>query len=198
MLNQSAHFIAGVDEVGRGPLAGPVIAAAVILNPDKPIAGLKDSKQLSLKQREALASVIKRDALSYAIGRAEVLEIDQLNIFQASLLAMQRAVIALPIAAKHALIDGLYCPSALPCGAQAIVKGDQKIAEISAASIIAKVSRDQEMINWDKQYPGYGFAQHKGYPTKAHCQALVRLGVTPLHRRSFAPVKAVIEKVSGV
>lgn len=183
----TAGLIAGVDEVGRGPLAGPVIAAAVILNPKYPIDGLADSKALSAKRREEAAEQIRLGALSWSLGRAEVEEIDEINILQASLLAMKRAVNGLKIKPHHAQIDGNRCPE-LSCSSEAIVKGDQKIACISAASIIAKVARDKEMVNFDAIYPGYGFAAHKGYPTKAHIQALAELGITPIHRRSFGPV----------
>lgn len=184
-------IIAGVDEAGRGPLAGPVVAAAVIFADNKPLAGLADSKQLSAKRRETLAVMIRQNALSTAIGRAEAAEIDKLNILQASLLAMQRAVAGLSIQPEHVLIDGMHCPC-LPCLTTAIVKGDSKVAQISAASILAKVYRDAEMILLGAQYPGYGFAQHKGYPTQAHVKALAELGVTPVHRRSFAPVRQII------
>ncbi len=177
-------YTAGVDEVGRGPLAGPVVAAAVILDPAKPLQHLADSKQLTEKQREALFPLIQKAALSWAIGRAEVAEIDQLNILQASLLAMQRAVQALSIKPALALFDGLYCPK-VDCETQAIVKGDQTIAAISAASILAKVIRDREMRELDVQYPGYGFALHKGYGTVLHKAALQRLGPCIHHRRSF-------------
>lgn len=183
--------IAGIDEVGRGPLAGPVIAAAVILDPERPIAGLADSKQLSASRRERLAEIIRRDALAFGIGRAEVEEIDRINILQASLLAMQRAVMALAVAPERALVDGLHCP-VLACAVEAIVKGDQKVGAISAASIIAKVARDQEMCAWERQFPGYGFDRHKGYPTPEHLEALLRLGPSPIHRRSFAPVRRLL------
>ena len=179
---------AGVDEVGRGPLAGPVIAAAVILNPESPIEGLMDSKKLNAEKREKLADEITGKSLSWAIGRAEIDEIDELNILQASLLAMKRAITLLKIRPDHILIDGLYCPD-IAYSMEAIVKGDSKIPAISAASIIAKVYRDQEMIKLDNNYPGYGFARHKGYPTKQHLLALERLGICPIHRRSYAPVK---------
>jgi len=178
---------AGVDEVGRGPLAGPVVAAAVILDPDKPIDGLADSKKLTEKKRNSLAKEIKEHALSWALGRAETHEIDDINILHASMLAMKRAVEALHIPPEHAMIDGNRCPE-LICSSEAIVKGDQKVACISAASIIAKVARDSEMVEMEQVYPGYGFASHKGYPTKVHMQALQELGVTPIHRRSFSPV----------
>lgn len=183
--------IAGVDEVGRGPLAGPVVAAAVILHPDHPIEGLVDSKKLSEKRREQLALIIRERALCWALGRAEVEEIDRLNILHASLLAMQRAVQALAIPPDHALIDGNRCPD-LPCSAEAIVGGDASEPAISAASILAKVARDQEMVQLDQQYPGYGLARHKGYPTKLHVTALAELGVSPIHRRSFGPVRKLL------
>jgi ribonuclease HII len=188
---KGALLVAGLDEVGRGPLAGPVVTAAVILDPARPIAGLADSKRLSEARREALFDIIQRDALAWALGRAEVEEIDRLNILQATLLAMQRAVAGLNPAPEHVLVDGNRCP-ALPCSAEAIIKGDDKVPAISAASIIAKVSRDREMTALDAEYPGYGLAGHKGYPTKAHVQALVELGVTPIHRRSFGPVRRVL------
>jgi ribonuclease HII len=181
-------FIAGVDEAGCGPLAGPVIAAAVILDPANPIEGLNDSKKLSEKRREALVPLIKEKALAWAVARAESYEIDELNILQARLLAMKRAVEALSIAPQLALIDGNFCPQ-LHCEARAIVGGDMSEPAISAASILAKVARDQEMLEMEVLYPGYGFAQHKGYPTKIHLQALQTLGVSPIHRRSFAPVQ---------
>lgn len=181
-------LIAGVDEVGRGPLAGPVVAAAVILDPAYPIDGLADSKQLSETRREELEVIIRERAIAWAIGRAEIEEIDSINILQASLLAMRRAVLALHPQPEQALIDGNRCPE-LPCPAEAIIRGDTSVAAISAASIIAKVARDREMVEYEQQYPGYGFARHKGYPTKAHLTALDRLGITPIHRRSFGPVK---------
>ncbi len=192
----SKNKTAGVDEVGRGPLAGAVVAAAVILDPDKPISGLADSKTLTEKTRIRLAEEIKTSALAWAIGRAEVEEIDQINILQASLLAMRRAVLLLSPQPEYALVDGNRCPD-LPCPAQAIIKGDQTVAEISAASIIAKVARDQEMVEMDRLYPGYGFARHKGYPTKVHMQALQDLGITPIHRRSFGPVKKRLAEING-
>lgn len=179
----------GVDEVGRGPLAGPVVTAAVILDPAQPIAGLDDSKKLTEKRRIALAKVIKDQALAWSLGRAEVAEIDRLNILHASLLAMQRAVCALSTTPELALVDGNRLPQQLPCRGEAIVGGDATIECISAASILAKVARDQEMVELDRQYPGYGLERHKGYPTKAHIEALERLGVSPIHRRSFGPVK---------
>ena len=180
-------LVAGVDEVGRGPLAGAVVAAAVILDPSRPIDGLTDSKKLTEKKREQLFSIIQRDALAWAIGRAEVEEIDELNILHASMLAMQRAVEQLSPQAEFALVDGNRCP-ALPCPSQAIVKGDLTEPCISAASILAKVTRDREMDQMELQYPGYGFAKHKGYPTKVHMEALQKLGPTEIHRRTFGPV----------
>jgi ribonuclease HII len=187
-------FVAGVDEVGRGPLAGPVVAAAVILDPERPIEGLADSKKLSEKRREALAEIIKEQALSWALGRAEVEEIDRLNILQASLLAMQRAVAGLQPAAEFALVDGNRCPD-LTCPAEAVIKGDDRIPVISAASVIAKVARDREMVALEQTFPGYGLAQHKGYPTKVHLESLQRLGVTTIHRRTFGPVRKILEGV---
>lgn len=183
--------IAGVDEVGRGPLAGPVVAAAVILDPNQPIDGLADSKKLTEKKREQLAIEIQAKALAWCIARAEVEEIDTINILQASLLAMKRAVEGLNVSPSLALIDGNKLPD-LTCEMEAIIKGDSKEACISAASIIAKVARDNEMVEMDKLYPGYGFAQHKGYPTKRHRQAIEELGVTPIHRTSYAPVQKLL------
>lgn len=179
--------------MGRGPLAGPVVAAAVILDPDRPIAGLADSKQLSEAARERLADEISRYALAWSLGRAEVEEIDRLNILQAALLAMGRAVEGLSIPPELILVDGNRLPKGLPCGAQAIVGGDGLVPVIGAASIVAKVARDREMVELDALFPGYGLAQHKGYPTKLHRDALGRLGVTPIHRRSFGPVRSLLE-----
>jgi len=184
---------AGVDEVGRGPLAGPVVAAAVVLDPERPIAGLADSKKLSEKRREQLADEIRNHALAWSLGRAEVEEIDDINILQASLLAMQRAVAGLQLAPELVLIDGNRCP-ALEYPSRAIVKGDSLVPAISAASIIAKVSRDREMCSLDAEFPGYGLASHKGYPSKKHLEALDSLGVTPIHRRSYAPVRRVLDR----
>ncbi|MDD9139565.1 MAG: ribonuclease HII [Candidatus Cardinium sp.] len=178
-------ILAGIDEAGRGPLAGPVIAAVVILNPQKPIKNLADSKQLNAKQRAFLACQIKEQAMDWAIGRATVSEIDQCNILQATLLAMQRALSDLCIAPDSVLVDGLHCPAS-PYPIQAIVRGDQHVAAISAASILAKTHRDTEMLTWDSCYPGYGFAQHKGYGTAKHLQAIRELSITPIHRRSFS------------
>jgi ribonuclease HII len=189
--------VAGVDEAGRGPLAGPVMAGAVILDPHNPIDGLQDSKRLTAARREVLYVEIQEKALAWAVASADVGEIDRINILQATMLAMQRAVEALQPAAEHALIDGNRCP-VLACPAQAIVKGDSRVAAISAASIMAKVTRDREMLSLDLQYPGYGLAQHKGYPSKAHIEALENLGVTPIHRRSYAPVRRVMERQAGL
>ncbi len=185
------YLIAGVDEVGRGPLAGPVVAAAVILDPARPIAGLADSKKLTEKRRQLLSGQIREQAQAWSLGRAEVEEIDRINILQASLLAMQRAVEGLSVAPHKALVDGNKLPR-LVCPAEAIVGGDSSVEAISAASIIAKVARDRELVELDSQYPGYGLAKHKGYPTKFHLEALQSLGVTPIHRRSFGPVKRLL------
>lgn len=179
--------VAGVDEAGRGPLAGPVIAGAVVLDPARPIAGLKDSKALPATEREALAAAIRERAVAWALGRADVGEIDQRNILRASLAAMRRAVDALGIAVRVAYVDGNIAP-VLSCAAVAVVGGDAKVPAISAASIVAKVARDAEMVAVARQYPRYGFDCHKGYATARHLAALRRFGPTPLHRRSFAPV----------
>lgn len=180
--------LAGVDEVGRGPLAGDVVAAAVTLDPARPIPGLQDSKKLSPRRREELALLIKERARCWSVARSSVAEIDQINILQASLLAMRRAVEALSSQPAFVLVDGNRLP-AWNYAAQAVVKGDDRVAAIAAASILAKVQRDSELVSLESQYPGYGFAKHKGYPTAAHLLALRELGVTPVHRRSFAPVK---------
>lgn len=186
-----AHLVCGVDEAGRGPLAGAVFAAAVILDPTKPIAGLADSKKLSEKKRDALAIKIKENALSWAVAKSSVEEIDAINILQASLLAMKRAVENLSILPNEVLIDGLHCPDLL-IPMRAIVQGDSKEASISAASILAKTERDAELYRLDKQYPEYGFAKHKGYPTPLHMQMLEQHGVLPIHRRTYAPVKKIL------
>lgn len=183
-----SELIAGVDEVGRGPLAGPVIAAAVILPPDKPIVGLRDSKKCSVTKRERLFAEIMEHALAVGVGRAEVAEIDMLNILHASMLAMQRAVGQLLLPPDKVLVDGNRCPD-LPYDCEAIIKGDDLVPAISAASIIAKVTRDREMVEYEQTYPGYGFDRHSGYPTKQHIAALDALGVTEIHRHSFAPVR---------
>lgn len=187
------YLIAGVDEAGRGPLAGPVVAAAVILDPNKPIIGLTDSKKITPKKREMLFEQIKQNALAYAIARSDVQEIDHINILQASLMAMKRAIEALPHVCDEILVDGIHRPE-VPGLVKAIVKGDLTVPCISAASILAKVTRDREMVALDAHYPGYGFASHKGYPTKQHMNAIQALGVTPLHRQSFAPVKNVMQQ----
>lgn len=186
------ELIAGVDEVGRGPLCGAVVTAAVILDPTRPIEGLNDSKKLTEARREALFPLIQERALAWCIARAEVEEIDQLNILHATMLAMQRAVAGLAVIPDRVLIDGNRCPP-LPMPAEPVVKGDSRVPAIAAASILAKVARDREMCELDRQYPGYGLAGHKGYPTPVHLQALRELGATPIHRRSFAPVRAVLE-----
>ncbi len=189
----SCLFVAGVDEVGRGPLAGPVVTAAVILDSRHVIDGLADSKRLTEKKRQQLDQLIRQHAVSFSIGRADVHEIDQLNILQATMLAMQRAVAGLTIRPDKVLVDGNRVP-AFPCKAEAIVGGDGLVAEISAASIIAKVYRDSMMNDLHHQYPQYGFDRNKGYPTRMHREALQKYGVTPVHRRSFAPVKQAIER----
>lgn len=188
---RSYQWIAGVDEVGRGPLAGPVVTAAVILDPQKPIEGLTDSKKLTEVQREQLSLEIKAKAICWALGRAEVEEIDSINILQATMLAMQRAVNALQQVPEYILVDGNRSPK-FASPSEAIIKGDLTVPEISAASIVAKVARDQEMAELELQYPGYGLAKHKGYPTKAHIAAITELGVTAIHRRSYGPVKKVM------
>lgn len=192
---QSPILVAGVDEVGRGPLAGPVCAAAVILDPARPIAGLADSKKLSAARRERLDGQIREQSLAWAIAWSSVEEIDRINILQASLLAMQRAVAALGVRPGRVLVDGNRCPD-FGCAAEAIVGGDGSVASIAAASIIAKVARDAEMLRLALEYPDYGFARHKGYPTAEHLSALRRLGPCPLHRRSFGPVRELIEAKS--
>lgn len=190
-------LVAGVDEAGRGPLAGPVSAAAVILDPRRPIEGLADSKALGESEREQLALLIRERALSAAVVFAEVDEIDRLNILGATLAAMGRAVASLDPAPAVALVDGNR-PPVLSCTVHTVVRGDARVASISAASILAKVARDARMRELDSQYPGYGFAKHKGYPTAAHRAALARLGPTREHRRSFAPVRAAIAAAEGV
>ncbi|HGN2347882.1 TPA: ribonuclease HII [Proteus mirabilis] len=189
-----ANLIAGVDEVGRGPLVGAVVTAAVILDPANPILGLMDSKKLTEKKRNALYDEIKEKALCWAIGRAEPEEIDKLNILWATMKAMERAVAGLSITPDMVLVDGNRCPN-LPMASQAVIKGDSLVQEISAASILAKVTRDREMEQLDKLYPDYGFAKHKGYPTAFHMEKLASLGATPYHRKSFAPVKRALNLV---
>ena len=180
--------ICGVDEAGRGPLAGAVFAAAVILNPARPIDGLADSKLLTAKKRDQLAIEIRENALAFFVASASVEEIDCINILQATLLAMQRAVDGLVMRPDEVLVDGLHVPK-INCASRAIVEGDRLIAEISAASILAKTVRDADMCAWDRRYPRYGFAQHKGYGTRAHMEALNRFGPCEIHRLSFAPVR---------
>ncbi|WP_109511182.1 ribonuclease HII [Pseudomonas ovata] len=186
------ELVAGVDEVGRGPLCGPVVTAAVILDPARPILGLNDSKKLTETRREKLFDEIREKALCWCIARAEVDEIDHLNILHATMLAMQRAVEGLSITPRLALIDGNRCPK-LAVPSAPVVQGDAKVPAIAAASILAKVSRDREMAAFELIYPGYGMGGHKGYPTPVHLEALARLGPTPIHRRSFAPVRAAWE-----
>lgn len=187
-------LVAGVDEAGRGPLAGPVVVAAVILDATRPIDGLNDSKKLSEAKREALFPLIVERALAYSVVVIEREEIDRINIFQATMRGMTRAVLGLTPAATQALIDGNHLPKDLPCSARAIIGGDALEPAISAASILAKVSRDRLMVAMDTHYPGYGFAEHKGYSTPAHLAALQRLGPCAEHRRSFAPVKLLLDQ----
>jgi ribonuclease HII len=182
-----AGLVCGIDEAGRGPLAGPVVAAAVILDPARPIPGLNDSKKLSEKKRVALAELIRERAIAWAVAEASVEEIDRINILQASLLAMQRAVAGLAVRPISALVDGNRCPQ-LDIPAEAIIQGDGKIASIAAASILAKTVRDAGMRVLHAQYPQYGFDRHMGYPTAAHFKALEEHGASPVHRRSFGPV----------
>ncbi|RKG37752.1 ribonuclease HII [Acinetobacter rongchengensis] len=182
-------LIAGVDEAGRGPLVGSVVAAAVILDPNNPIEGLNDSKKLTEKKREKLFIEIQEKALAWAIAEASHQEIDEINILQASLLAMRRAVEKLKVQPEHVLVDGNKVPQGLAMGCDAVVGGDTLHAEISAASILAKVTRDREMVALDLKYPQYGFAKHKGYPTRAHFEAIEQHGVMDQHRRSYAPIK---------
>ena len=180
-------LVCGIDEAGRGPLAGTVVAAAVILDPLRPISGLNDSKKLSEKKRDALAVLIRERAVAWFVASASVEEIDRLNILHATMLAMQRAVAGLSVRPTGAMVDGNRCPKLdVPC--EAIVKGDGKIASIAAASILAKTVRDAEMLDLHSQYPMYGFDRHMGYPTAAHFKALEEHGASPVHRRSFGPV----------
>lgn len=188
------QLLAGVDEVGRGPLVGAVVTAAVILNPEKPIPGLADSKKLTDKRREALYEQIIEHAASWSLGRCEADEIDRLNIFQATMVAMERAVAGLHVEPEYVLVDGNRCPK-WRWASEAVVKGDSRVEAISAASIIAKVTRDREMAVLHEEFPEYGFAGHKGYPTSAHLEALGRLGATAHHRRSFRPVQEAIDSV---
>ena len=196
-MSSEIQLVCGVDEAGRGPLAGPVYAAAVILDPTRPIAGLRDSKKLSARKRDALAAEIREHALAFSVAFASVEEIERLNILHASMLAMQRAVLGLKTAAELALIDGNRCPQ-LPIPARAIIKGDDSEPCISAASILAKTERDQEMRRMADKYPMYGFEQHAGYPTAAHLAALEKHGPCPEHRASFGPVQRMLEKIQSV
>ena len=191
------RLICGVDEAGRGPLAGPVYAAAVILDPARPVAGLADSKTLTPRQRETLALEVRLRAVAWAVASASVEEIDTLNILQASLLAMRRAVEQLAVTPQQVLVDGLHRPQ-LKIPVRAIVKGDATVAEIAAASILAKVARDTEMLELHQQHPQYGFDRHKGYPTSAHLAALREHGASAVHRRSFAPVRSLLLREGGV
>ncbi|MBL4834347.1 MAG: ribonuclease HII [Pseudomonas sp.] len=190
------ELVAGVDEVGRGPLCGAVVTAAVILDPLRPIEGLNDSKKLTEARREALFPIIQERALAWCIARAEVEEIDQLNILHATMLAMQRAVAGLAIQPNRVLVDGNRCP-VLPMRSEPVIQGDGRVPAISAASILAKVARDREMVDLDQLYPGYGIAQHKGYPTPIHLAALRELGASVIHRRSFAPVREALVMVGS-
>ena len=188
---RQVRLLAGVDEVGRGPLAGDVVAAAVILDPHRPVSGLRDSKKLTHRQRETLSIEIRENALAWSLGRASVAEIDSINILQASLLAMKRAVEALAVQPEYVLVDGNHLPR-WSYASEPVVKGDDRVPAIAAASILAKVQRDAEMVALEKTYPGYGLARHKGYPTPEHLAALKRLGVSPVHRKSFAPVRELL------
>lgn len=196
MLEESADLIAGVDEAGRGPLAGPVVAAAVILDPMRPIDGLRDSKKLTEASRERLAAEIKERALDWSVAHATVEEIDELNILQATMLAMKRAISGLTVRPSLVLVDGNRVPR-IDLPVNAIIQGDDKIAAISAASIIAKTTRDHWLEELDERYPEYGFAKHKGYGTKEHLEALAKYGPLPVHRKSFGPVKQAIELRKG-
>ena len=195
MFDYAGEVICGVDEAGRGPLAGPVFAAAVILDPAKPIAGLRDSKKLSPARRDELALIIQRDALAWSIAQCSAAEIDALNILQATMLAMRRAIEGLSVAPTLALIDGNRCP-VTTIRTEAIVKGDDKVIEISAASILAKTARDALLLEMHARYPQYAFDQHKGYPTALHLARLREHGVTPEHRRSYAPVRELLNEAT--
>ncbi len=194
LFDHADELICGVDEAGRGPLAGPVTAAAVILDPDRPIEGLRDSKKLSEAQRDLLAVQIKERALAWCIAECSEQEIDDLNILQASLLAMRRAVEGLKVTPTLALIDGNRCP-VMTIRSEAIIKGDDKVPAISAASILAKTARDHLLAKLHLQYPQYGLDQHKGYPTALHLARLKEYGVSPIHRKSYAPVKALLKEL---
>ena len=193
LLDSAGELICGVDEAGRGPLAGPVFAAAVILDPSKPITGLRDSKKLSPTRRDQLALIIQRDALAWSIAQCSAAEIDALNILQATMLAMRRAIEGLSMTPTLALIDGNRCP-VTAIRTEAIIKGDDKVLEISAASILAKTARDALLLEMHTRYPQHGFDQHKGYPTALHLERLKQYGITPEHRRSFAPVRQLLSE----
>lgn len=193
LFDEAGEVVCGVDEAGRGPLAGPVFAAAVILDPSKPIAGLRDSKKLSASRRDQLAPLIQRDALAWSIAQCSAAEIDELNILQATMLAMRRAIEGLSVVPTLALIDGNRCP-VITVRTEAIIKGDDKVVEISAASILAKTARDTLLREMHTRYPQYGFDQHKGYPTALHLARLREYGITPEHRRSFAPVRELLSE----
>lgn len=195
LFDYDGEVICGVDEAGRGPLAGAVFAAAVILDPARPIEGLRDSKKLSERRRDTLAEQIKSNALAWAIAHCSEQEIDEINILQASMLAMRRAVEALKVVPTLALIDGNRCP-VMSIRSEAIVKGDDKVQAISAASILAKTARDASLMSLHQQYPHYAFDQHKGYPTALHLERLRLHGVSPVHRRSYAPVRELLERPS--
>ena len=195
LFDYAGEVICGVDEAGRGPLAGPVFAAAVILDPAKPIAGLRDSKKLSPARRDELALIIQRDALAWSIAQCSAAEIDALNILQATMLAMRRAIEGLSVVPTLALIDGNRCP-VTTIRTEAIVKGDDKVIEISAASILAKTARDALLLEMHERYPQYAFDQHKGYPTALHLARLREHGVTPEHRRSYAPVRELLNEAT--
>jgi ribonuclease HII len=196
LFDYAGEVICGVDEAGRGPLAGPVFAAAVILDPAKPIIGLRDSKKLSPTRRDELALIIQRDALAWSIAQCSAAEIDALNILQATMLAMRRAIEGLSVAPTLALIDGNRCP-VTTIRTEAIVKGDDKVIEISAASILAKTARDALLLEMHARYPQYAFDQHKGYPTALHLARLKEYGVTPEHRRSYAPVRELLSEATS-
>jgi ribonuclease HII len=193
-----AGLVAGVDEAGRGPLAGPVVAAAVILDPGRPIAGLADSKTLAPRRREALAVEVRAGSLAWGLGWADAAEVDALNVLQATFLAMRRALVALSTPPAHVIVDGDRCPGlgglALECTLEAVVQGDATVPSVSAASILAKCARDAFMRELESRYPGYGLAGHKGYPTAEHVAALRRLGPSPVHRRSFGPVQSCLPR----
>ncbi len=193
IFSSGISLVCGVDEAGRGPIAGPVFAAAVILDPDRPVDGLKDSKKLSENRRDELARLIREKARVWSIAQCSVAEIDELNILWASMLAMKRAIEMLSIKPELALIDGNRCPEGLSVRAEAIVRGDDRIPAISAASILAKTARDAAMMELHNQYPEYGFDRHKGYPTAFHLAQLEKYGVSPVHRKTYAPVRKLLE-----